>query len=224
MSSDGNVYRVERDVAALFNKSSTTRADCDKRAVELVGGEATVIPIQGVCSYNVYAGPALEYVVQFRFKSLALPEATVKLAHKVYGSMVPDVSFKGQIGEDVPGKEPLLVYVMPRMKGVNYIEFMIASPHSEEGPEARANRLTLTVDVARYVPICRDMLHELTFPASLLAPGSRLKSWSRTQSTASTNRTSGTSAHSSPPCPNDSIRQFKASSTSSQQSWLYPSS
>ena len=64
------VYNVEDEIAAFFTKTSVARQTCDDRARDLAGGTVTPIKIQGFCSYSVYAGPNVEYVLQFRPKSL----------------------------------------------------------------------------------------------------------------------------------------------------------
>lgn len=73
---------------------------------------------QGYCSYSVYAGLDQEYVIQFRLKSLELKDEISVLARKIYGQLAPSVSFKGKMGDETSGKEPLYVYIMDRMKGV----------------------------------------------------------------------------------------------------------
>lgn len=65
-------YSAAAETEAFFTKTSATRAACDTRAIELAGGSAVPIDVQGACSYSVYAGPELEYVVQFRLGSFAL--------------------------------------------------------------------------------------------------------------------------------------------------------
>lgn len=97
-------YSVNNEISTFFTKSSATRSDCDARAIELTSGSAVPIEVQGVCSYTVYAGHDLEYVVQFRLKSLELKTETSALARKVYGSLAPNVSFEGEIGGEVSDK------------------------------------------------------------------------------------------------------------------------
>lgn len=107
-------YDIEQEQAIFFSKTSTTRGACDARAKELIGGSITPVTVQGACSYTLYAGTNHEYVVQIRLKSLMLPLGKMALAHKIYGRFVPDVSFEGQLGEDVDG-EAVYIYVMPRV-------------------------------------------------------------------------------------------------------------
>ncbi|KJZ75909.1 hypothetical protein HIM_04733 [Hirsutella minnesotensis 3608] len=109
-------YSAEREISNFFAKASTCRQACDARAEELVGGQATPVDIQGNCSYTVYCGPCLEYVVQFRPRPLQLDMGTASLARQIYGSLAPTVTFEGQIGPELQDKEPLYVYVMDRSR------------------------------------------------------------------------------------------------------------
>lgn len=63
------------------------------------------VAVQGNCSYSVYAGPSLEYVVQFRLKSLLLDMEVASLAREVYGPFAPAVSFEGQLGDETKDYE-----------------------------------------------------------------------------------------------------------------------
>jgi hypothetical protein len=135
-------YDVEQDVAAFFTKTTVTRSACDLRATELVSGGLQLVPTQGVCSYTVYAGPTLGSVIQFRLKSLALPPKTMELAHHVYSKVVPEVTFRGQIGEDDvdDGREALIVYMMPRMPGISRLDFILAYGYPEDTPKIECKR------------------------------------------------------------------------------------
>ncbi|KAK0721883.1 hypothetical protein B0T26DRAFT_810854 [Lasiosphaeria miniovina] len=121
MASENKNYDVEGEIAVFFSKTSVRRETCDALARELVGSDQVVpVPVQGgVCSYTVYAGEGLGQVVQFRLKSREVKTETVRLARQVFGAFVPDVSFRQALGDDestATGKEPLLVYVMPRVQ------------------------------------------------------------------------------------------------------------
>ncbi|KAK1767837.1 hypothetical protein QBC33DRAFT_610929 [Phialemonium atrogriseum] len=83
-------YSVDAEIEAFFRKTSATRAACDARARELAG----------------------ENVAPFRLESLALKTEVTSLATEVYGSLAPEVSFEGKVGDG--GKEPLYVYLMSR--------------------------------------------------------------------------------------------------------------
>jgi hypothetical protein len=142
-------YSVEDEISNFFAKTSACRSKCDARAEELVGGKATTIDVQGNCSYTVYAGPCLEYVVQFRLKSLQLDLKTASLARHVYGYYAPTVSFEGHVGDESKEKEPLYVYVMSRIKGVTHLDFILAHDCADNSPENFARRQRLMIDVAR---------------------------------------------------------------------------
>lgn len=151
MSSENQEYSVDQEIIYFFQKSSTDRSSCDDRAQKLVGGTVTPVAVQGVCSYSVYAGPNHEYVVQFRLRSLGLKTEITNIASNVYGSLVPSVSYHGQIGDDVSGKEPLSVYVMSRVKGISHLDFILAHNLPENSPEYFTWRENLVSDIARYV-------------------------------------------------------------------------
>lgn len=108
------------------------------------------VKVQGVCSYSVYAGPDLEFVVQFRLKSLELKTETATLARKIYGEWAPKVSFKGQIGDKIDKREPLCVYVMDRVKGISHLDFILAHGHPENSPDNTRSRKNLLGDIARF--------------------------------------------------------------------------
>lgn len=172
-------YNVEQEIADFFStKTRVLRNSCDEFAKKLIvekstseitdtstGGTSTVrleiVPTQGVCSYTLYAGTSsssstLDWVVQFRLKSLALPMETMERARRVYGGLVPEVSFRGEIGGgDVgggdgndDGRENLVVYVMPRMRGISRLEYILAHGFPEDGEKICEARERLVGDVA----------------------------------------------------------------------------
>lgn len=155
-------YEVEQGIVAFFEKTTTTRSACDNYASEHVGGNVTPVDVQGVCSYTVYAGPGAEFVVQYRLKSLALNMDIMNLAEAIYGTLIPQISFKGQIGEDPENKqigenhenkEPLYIYVMNRIAGISHLDFILA--HNGDRPENSFEfsrwRQNLVADCAKYV-------------------------------------------------------------------------
>lgn len=151
MSPEYEVYSVDQEIVNFFQKTSTDRSSCDDRAQSLVGGTVTPVAVQGVCSYSVYAGPSHEYVVQFRLRSLGLKPEIGNIASNIYGSLVPSVSSHGQIGEDqVDGKEPLLFYVMSRVKGISHLDLILEHSLPENSPEFCTWRENLIFDIARY--------------------------------------------------------------------------
>lgn len=146
-------YDVEQEIVAFFEKTTTTRSACNKYASEHLGGNITPVNVQGVCSYTVYAGPNAKFVVQYRPKSLALNMDIRKLAKAIYGTLIPQVSFKGKIGEDRKSKEPLYIYVMNRMPGISQLHFILA--HNGDVPENSLEfsrwRQNLVAENAKYV-------------------------------------------------------------------------
>lgn len=145
-------YDNDKEIVGLFTtKTSVPRSACDTRARELVGGSVIPVAVQGNCSYSVYAGPDLEYVVQFRLKSLKLKTETTALARKIYGTLAPEVSFKGEMGDDIEGKEPLYVYVMRRMQGITHLDFILAHDFPDNSQEKVTWRKTFMADIARLV-------------------------------------------------------------------------
>ncbi|KAM4056074.1 phosphotransferase enzyme family protein [Hirsutella rhossiliensis] len=153
MASKSQEYSVEDEIATFFSKTSVRRERCDAVAKELVGGDEIVpVSTQGFCSYTVYAGQDLGYVVQFRLKSLELKIETVALARQIFGSLAPDVSFIRQLGEDstTAEQEPLLVYIMTRVRGLSHMDFILAHGFPNNSPENMACRKNLIQDVARF--------------------------------------------------------------------------
>ncbi|TQN63764.1 hypothetical protein CSHISOI_11656, partial [Colletotrichum shisoi] len=130
MAPNNQDYVVEDEMVAFFSKSSVRRETCDLLAKELVGGDQVApVAVQGACSYTVYAGHDLDHVVQFRLKSLGIKLETAALARRIFGSLVPEVSFRQQLGQDsttVEAREPLLVYVMNRMRGITRLDFVLS--------------------------------------------------------------------------------------------------
>lgn len=152
MDSENQQYTVDDEIAAFFSKTAVTRDMCDGLAKDLVSGDQVVpVAVQGVCSYTVYAGQGLGYVVQFRLKSLGLRGETAALARRIFGTLAPEVSFRQQLGEDseAAGQEPLLVYVMTRIQGMSRLDFILAYGFPENSPENIARRKNLIQDVAR---------------------------------------------------------------------------
>lgn len=166
-------YNVEQEIANFFStKTRVSRISCDEFAKKLFVEKSTdtstvrleIVPTQGVCSYTVYAGnnssnsSTLDWVVQFRLKSLALPLETMERARRVYGDLVPEVSFRGEMGGDAcnddgddgddDGRENLVVYVMPRMRGISRLEYILAHGFPEDGEKICEARERLVGDVA----------------------------------------------------------------------------
>lgn len=177
--SDQN-YNVEQEICDFFStKTRVLRNSCDEFAKKLIVEKSTntstdtntststntvrleIVPTQGVCSYTVYAGTSnsntLDWVVQFRLKSLALPMETMERARRIYGGLVPEVSLRGEMGGDRAcndgdgdddGRENLVVYVMPRMRGISRLEYTLAHGFPEDGEKICEARERLVGDVA----------------------------------------------------------------------------
>ncbi|KAJ8126099.1 hypothetical protein O1611_g7539 [Lasiodiplodia mahajangana] len=152
MASNNQEYSVDSEIVHFFGQTSATRSECDALAKQLVGGNVVPVAVQGVCSYTVYAGQNSEFVAQFRLESLSLNLETTTLARKVYGSLTPEVSFHGQIGEeaDANGKEPLYVYIMTRIPGISHLDFILSHNVPENSPEWFTWRKSLLTDMARF--------------------------------------------------------------------------
>ncbi|KAI0147292.1 hypothetical protein GGR57DRAFT_505754 [Xylariaceae sp. FL1272] len=142
-------YFLDSDIEAFFNKTSVVRATCDARARDQVGGSLVPVDVQGACSYTVFAGPRLEYVVQFRLESLALSIEVASLATEVYASLAPRVSFEGKIGEK--GNEPFHVYVMNRVRGMTHLDFILAYGFPEDSLGNISWRKNLIRSVAHFM-------------------------------------------------------------------------
>lgn len=127
-------YSVDQEIGHFFEQTSATRIACDTYTKEHLGGDVIPVAVQGVCSYTVYAGPNSEFVAQFRLKSLQLSMETMNLARAIYGHLAPQATFRGQIGDDTEGKEPLYIYVMSRIQGISYFDFILAHNKSRRIP------------------------------------------------------------------------------------------
>ncbi|KAI0418735.1 hypothetical protein F5X98DRAFT_108991 [Xylaria grammica] len=152
MAPDYQEYSADTEIVRFFGQTSATRSECDASAKQLVGGNVVPVAVQGACSYTVYAGQNQEFVVQFRLRSLTLNLETVTLARKIYGSLTPEVSFRGQLGAETGanGKEPLHIYVVTRIPGISRLDFMLSHDAPENSPEWFTWRNSLLTDVARF--------------------------------------------------------------------------
>ncbi|KAK7414965.1 hypothetical protein QQZ08_012467 [Neonectria magnoliae] len=118
-------YDLDRSIAAFFSSSGTsaTREKCDEFARREFGGGVHPVPLQGMASYTVTAGP--NKVVQFREQSNTLDEGTVALARAVHPEVVASCTFHGLIGglpSDPEAKSSALaIYSMDNHPGNNYV-------------------------------------------------------------------------------------------------------
>ncbi|KAF2494029.1 hypothetical protein BU16DRAFT_590927 [Lophium mytilinum] len=136
--SDFEEYSRDAAIAEFFNQTCATRASCDNKALKLVGGKVVPVEVQGVCSYTVYAGPQLKYVVQFRLNSLKLDTKTATLATEVYEG-------------DETGKGSLLVYVIDRTRGLRHLDFILEYGYPQNSESSLVARKNLTTDIARFM-------------------------------------------------------------------------
>jgi hypothetical protein len=62
------------------------------------------------------------------------------LARRIFGNLAPEVSFRQQLGQDfeASGQEPLLVYVMTRIQGISYLNFILEYSFPKNIPENMA--------------------------------------------------------------------------------------
>ncbi|PYH97125.1 hypothetical protein BO71DRAFT_468851 [Aspergillus ellipticus CBS 707.79] len=164
MASSNLEYSVAEEIDHFFEQTTTTRSACDKYAIDHLGDQVIPVAVQGVCSYTVYAGPNADFVVQFRLKSLQLKMDTADLAESIYGQFAPNVTFKGQIGGDVQGKEPLYIYVMSRIRGIGYLDFILAhSSHvPDNSPKFSLWRQNLVTDIAKFFALSWKAPQEVT--------------------------------------------------------------
>lgn len=122
-------------IQKFFNLASTTHEACDAKAKELFGGQVEPVVFPGACSYDIYAGRALEFVVKLRLESQPLKTEKSRLARNIYGSLVPEVSFVGKSGEEGGEKQQFYIYVMDRMRGTRHLYFdgpWVSAKHTRE--------------------------------------------------------------------------------------------
>lgn len=105
--------------------------------------------MQGDWSSTVYGGTRSDVVVQFRLRSYSLPLQVTALAKGIHGNLAPKTTFEGQLGDT--SKEMVSVYVLERIPGVSYIEFVLANTHDEDSDQNHSLRANLMGDLARYV-------------------------------------------------------------------------
>ncbi|KAH9879964.1 hypothetical protein J1614_001988 [Plenodomus biglobosus] len=77
-------YILGHAISQFFAQTRTIRGSSERKAQDLVGGTIVAVEVQGVCSYTVYAGPDLQYVVQFRLESLKLSLDIATLARQIF--------------------------------------------------------------------------------------------------------------------------------------------
>lgn len=141
-------YSLEDSMASFFSTYGVERNICDAKSIELVGGSAIPVSIQGNCSYSVYAGPSSEFVVQYRPESLPVDIEIIRRARDIHGLKVPLMEEQGRL--DASGKKgALIIYVMPRVQGMSYLEF-VRKQGISGSPSILRWRSTFIKDAARY--------------------------------------------------------------------------
>ena len=141
-------YSLDVAIAEFFSRTSATRDACDTRAKDLGDGKVVSVTAQDNCSYSVYIGPELKFVVYFRLKSLSFQPEIAALAQGIYGPLVPKVSFYGKLGDE--RNEPLFVYAMNRIQDITHLDFALANGFLKNSDLNFVWRKTLMSDVARY--------------------------------------------------------------------------
>ncbi|GAM82967.1 hypothetical protein ANO11243_009530 [Dothideomycetidae sp. 11243] len=150
MSAEYAEYSVDAEIATFFAQTSATRSACDVKAKELAGGDVVPVDVQGVCSYSVYAGKDLEYVVQFRLGALALNADVISLASTIYGKLAPTVSYRGTIGDR---GSSLCIYLMSRVRGITYLNYILAHGYPADSAVNVSRRKVLLGDVAHFMAL-----------------------------------------------------------------------
>lgn len=144
-------YSLPAAISTFFEQTCATREACDLKALSLTGGGTQVIPVpvQGICSYTVYAGPSFESVVQFRLEALGTDDETLALAAEIYGSLVPIAQYEGTLGHGEGGLTEVKVYVMPRVRGVTYLDYFLEHGFPVDSVENVGRRKVLMGDIGR---------------------------------------------------------------------------
>ena len=144
-------YSLDSEIAQFFSKTSATRSECDSKAASLTGSpNIESVAVQGVCSYTVYAGPELQFVVQFRLRSLDIKPEILELARVIHGTKVPNISCRGQVGGSGSSeREPLVVYLMDRIGGISQLDFVLRNHTGEDSTFSRTCRMNFMTDLAR---------------------------------------------------------------------------
>lgn len=104
----------------LSTHSSTTRSECDSLAQSLLSSPTiSPVPIQGSFSYTVVASHS--QLAQFRSPTSPLDVEVLRRAREIYGrEIVAKTEFWGNFGG-------LGVYLMEKLQGVTYLEWLIKS-------------------------------------------------------------------------------------------------
>lgn len=120
-----SLEHLELDTPNFFVSAGITRQACDDWLRRFQEGSFTPLPEQSNSSYSVCVGQDQERILQFRLKSSPLDADAINLAQRVYGSRVPAVVVKAQLGDDDGEKPPVLVYLIDCMRGTDYSSFLL---------------------------------------------------------------------------------------------------
>jgi len=77
-----------------------------------------------------------------------LKSEIVILAREIYNFLAPNALFHGQLKKDK--KKPLFIYVINRIPGISYLDFIFINNFPESSDENFVWRKTLISNVARY--------------------------------------------------------------------------
>lgn len=144
-------YDLDRSITAFFSSSRTsaTREQCDEFARREFGGVVRPVPLQGMASYTVTAGP--NKVVQFREQSNSLDEEMVALARAAHPDVVASCAFHGLVGGSPSEPEAkataLSTYSMDNLPGNNYVYIRGSLAESLPLQLATVNSLARFVDI-----------------------------------------------------------------------------
>ncbi|RAL06174.1 uncharacterized protein BO80DRAFT_420477 [Aspergillus ibericus CBS 121593] len=145
-------HPFQNEIDTFFTPTTASISDCHRIAETHLGSAIIPVDTQGTCSYTVRAENNDAYIVQFRLASSQLDVQKMDLARTIYKDLVPSITHKGQIGNTTETKQPLHIYLMTRIKGISYLEFILehTSQLSENSPEFFAWRRNYVVDIARF--------------------------------------------------------------------------
>lgn len=113
-------YTLEDSLLQFFSSSGTsaTRAQCDSFARQRYGGQIKPVPIQGMTSYTVTAGPNSDKIIHFREENALLDMNMLGLAKRIHEDLVPHCTFLTWFGST---GTRLAAYEMDKLGGDSYI-------------------------------------------------------------------------------------------------------
>ncbi len=142
------VYTLDQTIADFFSASTTcTRQQCDAFVVSQTGLDPQPVPLQGMFSYTVSAGP--DKIFQFRAASSPLDMDLLRLAGEVHAQFVPRCREHGMMGEDEWWR--VRVYEMERREGVAYV--LARDVEIPQPEEAITSQRRTVQDLAKHDPL-----------------------------------------------------------------------